>query len=371
MLWLEIKKLHCSIYGEYDTEENVNVSIQRENNNLMGDNIAHIVYAADNKFAEILGVSLVSLFDSSKDMVEIIVYILDSGISKDNKEKIVSVCDSYNRHEPIFIEAKNINKELSMEVNVDRGSLSQYARLFVSSDLPSHLERVIYLDCDIIINQSISHLWKLDLHGKIIAALMDAFSKYYRKNIDLEPNDIMFNSGVMVIDLNLWKMLQVEKRLMKFIARKNGKIQQGDQGALNAVLSHDVYCFDPRFNSVTIFYDFTYKEMLTYRKPPEFYSEDVVRKAIEDPIMIHFTTSVFSKRPWFENCQHKYLNKWMYYKEMSPWKDVPLWDDNKPGWKKKGFKVLCGLPRGITIWIACLLQVYVRPFTINLINRKQ
>ena len=41
---------------------------------------AHIVYASDNKFAEILGVSLLSLFENSRDMKIIHVYILDSGI---------------------------------------------------------------------------------------------------------------------------------------------------------------------------------------------------------------------------------------------------------------------------------------------------
>ena len=49
--------------------------------------IAHIVYASDDGFAEILGVSLVSLFENSGDMKEIRVYILDSGISKHNREK--------------------------------------------------------------------------------------------------------------------------------------------------------------------------------------------------------------------------------------------------------------------------------------------
>lgn len=74
-------------------------------------------------------------------------------------------------------------------------------------------------------------------------------------NIDLKPNDIMFNSGVMLIDLKKWKEKKVETRLLKFISKKHGHIQQGDQGALNHVLSHDIYCFEPRFNSVTIFYD--------------------------------------------------------------------------------------------------------------------
>lgn len=177
-----------------------------------------------------------------------------------------------------------------MNVSVDRGSLSQYTRLFVSSDLPSELQRVLYLDCDIMIKQSIRELWNLNLHGKTIGALMDAFSKYYRVNIELEE-DVMFNSGVMLIDLDKWKKNEIENKVLAFIASKHGKIEQGDQGALNAVLSHDTYCFEPRFNSVTIFYDFTYEEMLIYRRPPKFYTEKQIEIAKNNPSIIHFTTS--------------------------------------------------------------------------------
>lgn len=330
--------------------------------------IAYIVYASDNKFAEILGVSLVSLYENSKDMDDIVVYVLDSGIEKQNKDRLLSVSRNYARHDITFIPAKNISEKLSMNVAIDRGSLSQYARLFVSSDLPMDLNRVLYLDCDIIINRSIRELWNLDLNGKIIGALMDAFSKYYRQNIDLEENDIMFNSGVMLIDLRKWRKQEIEEKLMNFIAKKNGRIQQGDQGALNAVLSHDTYCFEPRFNSVTIFYDFTYKEMLVYRRPPmtytegqRFYTEVQVKEAVENPSIIHFTTSFKSKRAWMKGCRHRYVGEWLRYKKMSPWKDTELCEDNRPQWKQKALKIYISLPSWLSVRIAGVMQVYGRP----------
>lgn len=323
--------------------------------------IAHIVYASDNKFAEILGVSLVSLFENSKDMEEINVYILDSGITENNRHKLLSVCQLYYRN-GVFIPATNIRKKLTMEIAIDRGSLSQYARLFVSSDLPEDLSRVLYLDCDIVIKKSIRELWNLDLKGKTIGALMDAFSKYYRVNIDLEENDIMFNSGVMLIDLNKWKEQKVEDKLLKFIKAKNGVIQQGDQGALNNVLSRDTYCFEPRFNSVTIFYDFSFKDMLTYRKPPKFYGEEDIKKAVENPTIIHYTTSFLSKRAWVKGCEHKYVGDWLKYKEMSPWKDTELWDDNRPQWRQSCINIYKKLPESLSVKIAGFMQIYCRPF---------
>lgn len=332
------------------------------NRNLNASRDLHVVYASDDKFTEILGVSLTSLYENNKDMEQIHVYVLDSKISEENKKKLESVSTAYNRSSIHWIPAKDINEELHMDVAVDRGSLSQYARLFVSSVLPADLEQVLYLDCDIIINQSLYELWNLDMHGKTIAALKDAFSKWYRANINLKPTDIMFNSGVMLIDLKRWKEQKVEKKLLRFIASKNGKIQQGDQGALNAVLSHDTYCFEPRFNSVSIYYDFSYKEMLVYRKPPEFYTEEQVKEATENPVIIHFTTSFLSRRPWIEGCRHKYVSEWMKYKDMSPWKDEPLWEYKKAtGVKGISVKLAGKLPRKLMISVTGMAQAYGRP----------
>lgn len=329
----------------------------------MNPNIAHIVYASDDKFAEIFGVSLVSLYENSQDMDDIIVYALDSGITDKNKIEIESIAHRYGREDIHWIPAQDISRVLSMDVKVDRGSLSQYARLFVSSDLPSDLDRVIYFDCDVVIVKSIRELWNLDINGKTIGALLDAFSIAYRANIDLQPNDIMFNSGVMLIDLKRWKEQRVEEQLLRFIKLKNGRIQQGDQGVLNAVLSHDTYCFAPRFNSVTIFYDFSYKEMMIYRKPAKgFYSREEISRAVDDPSIIHFTTSFLSKRPWIVGCQHRYVDVWLKYKALSPWASLAPWDDNVGIMKRITIEIIKILPRGFMIRLVSLLQAYGRPW---------
>lgn len=82
-------------------------------------------------------------------------YVLDSKISQLNKQRIGAVSSSYGRKKVKWILAKDISKEMNMEVAIDRGALSQYARLFISSTLPEELKRVLYLDCDTIINRSL------------------------------------------------------------------------------------------------------------------------------------------------------------------------------------------------------------------------
>ena len=322
----------------------------------------NIVYSADDKFAEILGVSLLSLYENSKNMEDINVFVLDSDISEENKSKLNSISKKYNRKQIVFLKIKKFNEILPIKLETDRGSLSQYSRIFISSVLPKHLSRVIYLDCDTIVRKSIFELWNINLNGKTIGALKDAFSKYYRRNIGLNENDIMFNSGVLIIDLDKWKNNLIEEKILQFIIQKNGKIQQGDQGALNSVLSAETYCFDPKYNSVTIFYDFTYEEMIKYRKPVDFYSKSEILKSVEDPYIIHFTTSFISKRPWFYGCEHKYASEWLKYRKLSPWNNDLYWKNDIPKNKKIILKIYHFFPKRFSFAIASLMQIYCRPF---------
>jgi len=328
----------------------------------------HIIYASDDAFAEILGISMISLFENNTDSKCITVYILDDGISEKNKSKLNSISERYDNSKLIWIEAINIEEILEMSVQVDRKSISQYARIFMSRVLPREVKRVLYLDCDVIINSSLEELWNLDLQSNTIGALKDAFSKQYRSNIGLKPNDIMFNSGVMLVNLELWRQRNVEERVLNFIIKNKGKIQQGDQGALNAVLCHEVYCFEPKFNSVSIFFDFTYEDMLIYRKPPDFYNKDEVMEAVNNPVIIHFTTSFLSKRPWIDGCEHRYKHLWYRYKQISPWRESANYADKSSKLLRCYLKLFDILPQKVALRVSAILQAYLRPYKFKILS---
>ena len=332
----------------------------------MKSDIIHIVYASDQNFAYFLGVSIVSLFENNLSLKEINLHILDCGIERQDKEKIEAVCNNYGRTKPHWIQAENISRELQMAVDADRGSLAQFARIFLSRHLDSEINRVLYIDCDTICKGSLYEMWNLDMKGKTVAALKDAFSKYYRMNINLQQNDLMFNSGVMLVDMTRWREHNVENHILNFIKERNGFVEKGDQGALNAVLSHDCLCFDPTFNAITIFFDFNYSEMLRYRRPPQYYTEEQLQNAVDNPVIIHYTISFLSKRPWMKGCKHRYVDEWLKYKAMSPWSDMPLMEE-KRSWRVRAIRKL---PRGLMLWIAGILQVYGRPWLYWIRSRR-
>lgn len=320
-----------------------------------------IVYAADDGFASIMGVSLLSLLENNQNLNNLRVTIFDSGISDENKEKIEEIFREYNRKGPRWIKPVDIQEKLSMDVKADRGSLAQYSRLYIQDYFDDDIKRILYLDCDTLVESSIKKLFEIDLGTNIIAGVKDAFSKYYRKNINLSENDMMINSGVYVVELNNWRDNHVESKITKFLIAKKGKVQQGDQGVLNSVLSGKIFSLSPNYNLMSIFYEYSYNEMMRYRKPTNFYSEKEIKEAKANPVIIHYTSAFNTIRPWFENSTHPETSEWLKYYRRSPWENVPLTKDNKSGIKKILFEIYNILPRKMALFIASIFQVYVRP----------
>lgn len=317
----------------------------------------NVVYAADDNFAPIMGISILSLFENNQNAKNISLTILDTNISSKNKKKIEDLCEEYGRSTPNWVVATNIENKIGMRVNTDRGSVSQYARIFLSEIFSKEIDRVLYLDCDTLVVSSLSELWNLDLDGNIIGAFNDAFSKYYRRNVGLAEDAVMFNSGIMLIDLKKWRSFNVEDDLLAVMNQYGGEIQQGDQGALNAVLSDRTKVLDPRYNMVSVLYELTYAELKLYRSPHAFYSQEEIEVAKKDPVIIHYTSSFMTQRPWEVGCTHPLKDLWISYRDKSDWTE----DDFRSRKPKKFKRLVKILPKHLVLILAAGFQIYMRP----------
>lgn len=321
----------------------------------------NIVYAGDDNFAEILGISMISLFENNTECDCITVYILDDGIGDDNKEKLNSIGEKYNR-KLIFMPIPNLHELAGVEIHTNsRWSLSTFSRLFLEKILPEAVEQVIYLDCDILVMDSLENLFNMDLKDYCCGAVFDCISDGHKANVGLNSNDNYFNAGVMLISLRNWRKENLFMQFTDFINRYNGNTPYVDQGVINGVISRKIKPIDVKYNCYTVLFDFSYEDMLKYRKPSKYYSEQEVLEAKKNPVIVHFTTSFLSFRPWVEGCKHPYAADWIKYKMMSPWADVPMRKDNSSVKKKLAVKIYSMLPKKIAVNLAGLLHAEIVP----------
>lgn len=132
------------------------------------------------------------------------------------------------------------------------GSWGAYLRLLVPSILS--VERIIYLDVDIVCHLDVADLADVDLanHPAGFVAESTIGKAPDRTIIKLMPDqgDLpYFNSGVMVVNRELWQRKNITERCLSFL--KDAKVESHDQSALNYILLRDWQQLDSHFNFIS------------------------------------------------------------------------------------------------------------------------
>lgn len=333
----------------------------------------NIVYSSSDSYAPIAGVSITSMLVNNTDAQNITVYMIDNNISDKNKARFKSIVSDYNR-EIVFIPQPDLEKETGVTIETGRWNISTFFRLFLCTILPKNIDRCIYLDCDTVVRHSLKELWELDLEDCIVAAVDDCRSDRYKTELGLPTDSTYTNNGVLLIDLKGWRNRNVERDFLDFIIEHNGDITYVDQGVLNGVLAKQnlVKPIHTKYDAMTIFFDFTYPELLKVRKPEHHLSEQEYNEAVSDPYIIHYTSCFYSgTRPWNDGNNHPFVGDYLKYKEMSPWKDVPQYPDDRKKAKKLMTKACNIMPKGMMISSISVVHSKLYPMVRSLKGKRK
>ena len=318
----------------------------------------NIVYSSSDSYAEICGVSLTSLLLNNKDADEINIFIVDNDISDINKQRLIDTAKNFKRSIS-FVDKVDLDSLTKTRVYVGRWNIGTFFRLYLSSILPESIDKVIYLDCDVLVRHSLEDVYEIDLGDCSVAGVDDCRSDLYRDDIGTAHGSTYINNGFMLIDLKKWRNQSIESKFTDFIASRNGDCTYMDQAPLNSVLGNlnQIYPLPAKYNSQRIFFDFNFKQLMRLRKPKHHLSEEEYNEATSDPVVVHFTPVFISgTRPWQVKDKHKFTPEWRNYKELSEWKNEPYRKDDRKT-KKKIMTVLCRIcPRFIMIPIMSYLH---------------
>ncbi len=165
-------------------------------------------------------------------------------------------------------------------------SRSTYTRILLDRFIAPRHARVLYLDADTIVCADLTPLWTTPLDGAVLAAVRDHF-RMDLAAIGFGPDEPYFNAGMLLIDMERWRALDCERRVLDFLAREIERLTWMDQDGLNIVLRGHVrfvgleWNFQPRCADV----------------PAEFLGLSPVDYARlrANPSLIHYTTSY---KPW-------------------------------------------------------------------------
>ena len=153
-----------------------------------------LVFAVDNNYAPFLCVALKSILDKASADYFYSIYVLNTGISQKNIRRL----KVYNtqRSSIEFVDVSDRLNSIGYKLHLrDYYTNTIYYRFFIPALFPQY-EKILYLDCDIILNEDISKLYNVNLDENILAAVPEevmcsvpVFGEYSEEFLDI-PKEI-------------------------------------------------------------------------------------------------------------------------------------------------------------------------------------
>lgn len=251
-------------------------------------------------------VMLCSLFENNKRH-KFHIHIFSFDISEKNKIIIQNFAESYGN----VVSYYSFNDDGIRFPNIGNSHISKetYIRLFSPYYLPSDIEKILYLDVDLLVLKDIYELYSISMDNFVIAAIEDypMADRCYRLGIPHEYG--YFNAGVMMINLKLWKKLELTSASKDILNKTEIELKHHDQDVLN-MLCYDKWTRIPfKWNILDVFF----YNIEAYKKN----YKDEIKREITDPNIIHFSGIV---KPWKAWSPHPYYKYYYFYLSKTPWK---------------------------------------------------
>ena len=224
----------------------------------------HICFALNDKtgrYSKFTATTILSIFENTTSAVTI--HILhDNTLTVDNRDKFIQLAERYEQTLKFYNVEELCKNELDRFLEFNPKFISNvigiFYRFMIPKVLSPDIEKIIYLDSDIIVNLDINELWQIDLGDKVLAGVPEIFTwKTFAsmcKHFSLCRNYVVkcedyFNSGVLVMDLNFLR--REEDTILngaKFTSQYNAFGGYPDQDILNYCFSKMALKLPAKFN---------------------------------------------------------------------------------------------------------------------------
>ena len=249
---------------------------------LSTDKIA-VVASSDDNYAPHLTVLFYSLLTNCSDPGRVALFCLDGGISAANRERMEREVRKVGGTGVDFVSFDR--SKYDDLPTIKHITSSAYYRISIPEIFDLSVHKVIYLDCDMIVKGDIVELWNTDISEHHVGAVENLSGHTYKK-LGIPQNEY-FNSGMLLINLDLWRRDQIPEKVFRFKKENAHRISTNDQCALNGVL-HDKWLHLPlRWNHQTGLYQPSQQTAA--------FPEAEIDEALLSPGIIHY---IGWDKPW-------------------------------------------------------------------------
>ena len=233
-------------------------------------------------------------------------------------DSIVDIVNKYNGSITCYDMSKYNLPLLPVNLPGQRANIpvESYFRLFVPNVLSSEIDKVLWLDCDIIVADTINALWDEDISDYGVGAIPDFEHNnvHIMNRLGYDATYGYFNAGVLLINVKYWRENNVIADFQDYIHNHFNELKFHDQDVLNYVFYHSKKELSIRYNfQMTFLYKNNFRNFSCkyFTQVDEYY---------QSPSIIHYTDS----KPWFDDTISPMKAIFIKYQDMTRWKGVIL-----------------------------------------------
>jgi len=245
--------------------------------------VAHIpvFLASDDNYAPFLATTMYSILQNTKSFIDF--YILDGGISKISKDKIVRSLENFTNKSLTYFDMSKCG--LERFPNLKHYSLNTFSRYFIPDLVPA-IDKAIYMDVDIIVKGDVAELYHIDLGDYPLGAVLEDFYEGNYKTLKQKVypayngGDKYFNAGVLLLNIKNIRENKTMDKAVQLTIDLFDKLNCPDQDVFNILFENNFKILDYKYNFMP-----DHLKFIKQKHP------DLV---LPEPVIIHYT----GPKPW-------------------------------------------------------------------------
>lgn len=204
----------------------------------------NLLFGLDDNYAEYCAVTLKSFLENNpEEHHDIYIAFVDDHLNEQNQAFLRKVIKSYDA----AIYYYNLKGDFLNGFPVGNWAIEIWLRLYAIRFLPHSIDRILYLDADIVIINTIKDFYMQNLDGYYFAGCEDvAVGKNDREKaiVGLDHSDIYINSGVLMINLREMRERIDLNRMTSWVEERKNEFHYPTQTALNTLFHDEIKICD-------------------------------------------------------------------------------------------------------------------------------
>ncbi|HBR02138.1 MAG TPA: glycosyltransferase family 8 protein [Ruminiclostridium sp.] len=265
----------------------------------------NVLVTLNSSYIRPLKVMLKSLFLSNTEE-RFCIYLMQSSLTPQELEDVREYIEMHGSRLEVITLDNSCFTDAPVLLHYTK---EMYYRLLAFKFLPRDMDRILYLDPDILVINKVGNLYETDLEGYLYAAAyhdvisVKEFNKLRLNSYDM---DAYYNSGVLLMNLRLQREQVEEQAIYEFVEKNKVKLIMPDQDILNALYAKKILGLDEKLYN----YDARFYRYYKLTSNGLWDMDHVIRNTV----FIHFCGK---KKPWNKDYTGRFQSLYKHFERLA------------------------------------------------------